>query len=262
MILRTLIIGGLIVGNSLSTPYSLFPISQVFAADLAVPEFSGRPPEEHPILAPCTRFDDRYDALDFNSKDIDKWPDIYHDQVDRIIEEYLQPRELQCDADDYETFLPPGTELKKLAELLPTWNDPEVPLSEYDISRVLLEYLRIYECALMEFGEYLPYDTTLEERTDPNAHFTDIFFPELAVESFKRSAIIRKERTIARKTLHRVLTLLGNLGRLRPLEAELECTQRVSLDIRNIAGLTAETSACLPRIWNAKDALRDYKEEN
>jgi len=260
MILRTLIIGGLIVGNSLSTPYSLFPISQVFAADLAVPDFSGRDPEEHPILAPCTRFDDRYDALGFNALFIKLWPEIYHEQVDKVIEEYLNPRELQCDADDYETFLPPGPELFNLAIKLPTWKYADVPLSEYDISRVLLEYLRVYECALMEFSEFITYDSALEEVSKPG--YIEMFLPVLMEESMERSAIINEERAVARMALHRVLTILGNFGRLRPLEAELECTQRLSLDIRNISALTAETSSCLPRIWNAKDALRDYKEED
>lgn len=248
----------LIIGFLFIVP-SLF-ISAASAADLAIPDFSGRPPKEHPILAPCTRFDDRYAALLFKSTYIEDWSDIYHDQVDKVIEEYLQPRKLQCDADDYETFLPPGKELEDLAKLLPTWKDPDVPLSEYDISRVLLEYLRIYECALMEFGEFLEFDSAKEEISKPN--FLEMYLDELALESVERSAIIQEERVIARSTLHRVLSLIGNFGRMRPLEAELECTQRLSLDIRNIAALTAETSACLPRIWNAKDALRDYKEED
>ena len=235
-------------------------IGQVSAAELAVPEYSGRPPDEHPILAPCSRFENRYRTLLFEELYIAEWPEIYHDQVNRVIEEYLAPREVECSAVDYENFLPPGPELLGLAEGLPTWNDPDVPLSEYDIARVLLEYLRIYECSLMEFGEFLEFDTTLEEKSKPD--FVSIFFPEVMVEAFERSAIIQEERSVARQTLHRVLTLIGNFGRLRPLEAELECTQRLSLDIRNIAALTAETSSCLPRIWNAKDSLRDFKEED
>ncbi|MBT4119802.1 MAG: hypothetical protein HOG89_03870 [Candidatus Peribacter sp.] len=234
-------------------------IGQTYAADVTVPDFSGRPYDEHPILAPCTRFDDRYQNLLFRDTYIEEWPEIYHDQVDRVVQEYLQPRELKCDAEDYETFLPPGGELLSLAAGLPTWNDPDVPLSEYDISRVLLEYLRVYECALMEFDEYLVYDTAVEQFSKPG--ITKMFFSGLMEQFLDRSAIINEERVVARVTLHRVLTLIGNFGRLRPLEAELECTQRLSLDIRNISALTAETSSCLPRIWNAKDVLRDYKEE-
>ncbi len=258
----SIIIGIGVVVYSFSTFH--FPLStfRVNAADLelAVPEYSGRPSDEHPILSPCSRFDDRYTTLLFESTYIDEWPEIYHDQVDRVIEEYLEPREIQCDAENYEAFLPPGSELLDLASKLPTWNDPDVPLSEYDISRVLLEYLRIYECSLMEFDEFLQFDTAKEEFSKPGIF--EIFFFENMTQSFDRSAIIRKERAIARQTLHRILTLIGNFGRLRPLEAELSCTQRFSVDIRNISALTAETSACLPRIWNAKDALRDYKEED
>ena len=237
----------------------VFP--QAYAADreMIVPEYSGKPQDEHPILAPCSRFDDRYSTLLFEDTKVKEWPDIYHDQVDRVVEEFLDTQEFECNANDYESFMRPGSELLNLAAGLPTWNDPDIPLSEYDIGRVLLEYLRIYECALMEFDEFLMFDTAQEEFDEPGIR--SLFIPDLFGESIKREDIIQKERVIARKTLHRVLTLIGTFGRLRPLEAELECTQRLSLDVRNIAALSAETSSCLPRAWNAKDALRDYEEE-
>lgn len=228
------------------------------AAEPAIPEYSGRPPLEHPILAPCTRFDDRYATLLFRDTYVEEWPEIYHDQVNRVIEEYLQSQTLQCNGDNYSELLAPGPELLSLAASLPTWNDPDVPLGEFDVSRVLLEYLRIYECSLMEFNEFLQFDTAKEKFAE--FEFLDLFYSDLVEESLKRSDIIQEELAIARTTLHRVLTLIGTFGRLRPLEAELECTQRLSLDVRNITALTAETSACMPRIWNAKDALRDSPE--
>jgi hypothetical protein len=233
------------------------------AGDLAIPAYSGRPENEHPILAPCSRFEDRYDTLGFSDAFVEEWPEIYHEQVDKVVEEFLKPQEFECNADDYESFMPPGPELESLAGKLPTWKITiplkPVPLSQYDIGRVLLEYLRIYECALMEFDEFRYFDTTQEEYSKPGVK--DFFISDLMEETLRRESIIRRERIIARKTLHRVLSIIGTFGRLRPLEAELECTQRLSLDIRNIAALTAETSSCLPRSWNAKDALRDFEEK-
>ena len=238
--------------------FFLFPFAASSTA-IAVPDYSGRPPDEHPILAPCSRHDDRYGELEFIFEFVEDWPDTYHEQVDKVIEEYLEPQEYVCDAESFEELLPPGEELRALADKMPTWQDPDMPLSSYDIGWVLLEYLRMYECALMEFADAESFDTTLEEFRKPDV--TDLFYPDIEPPSFVNAAVINEERTIARKTLHRVLTLIGNFGRLRPLEAELECAQRLSLDVRNIAALSAETSSCLPRAWNAKDALRDTLEE-
>ncbi len=235
--------------------------------EVKVPAYSGREPKEHPILAPCSRFEDRYQHLGFTETQIDEWPDIYHNRVDRIVEEYLKPVELSCAAENYVAFMKPGGELTDLAASLPTWNDPKVPLSRFDTSRVLLEYLRIYECALTEFDHFRSYGTAKEEFReefgpgDVTAFF-DFFFSDLMVNTKERGDIINRERIVARKSLQRVLTLMGAFDRLRPLDGELECMQRFSIDVRNISALSAETSACLPRVWNAKDVLRDYPEKD
>lgn len=236
-----------------------------FSAEAAqlfdTPEYSGREPDEHPILAPCGRFDDRYQHLMFADTKLEEWPDMYHKQVNDVIEEYLKPAVIECDAENYGTLSEPGGELLELAASLPTWNDPDVPLSRLDTSRVLLEYLRIYECVLMEFDEFIFYDTRQEEYDDRGAvGFLKYFLSDLMNSAFERSEIILREREIARTTMHRAVTIMGAFDRLGPLDAELECMQRFSLDMRNVAALTAETSACLPRIWNAKDSLRDIEE--
>lgn len=228
-----------------------------------VPAYSGRPPDEHPILAPCSRFDEQYRFLFFESTPVEAWPDMYHERVDKVIEEYLEKAELECDAENYGELLRAGPELYDLAASLPTWQDSAVPLTRFDTARVLLEYLRVYECALMEFDEFLYFDTTIEMgREDPSLGMFDIFMSDLMVEGQERAGLIAKERATARKILQRVLKLIGAFERLRPIEAELECMQRLSLDIRNVSALTAEASACLPRTWNAKDSLRDFPEED
>lgn len=235
--------------------------------EVSVPEFSGRDPEEHPILAPCSRYEDRYDNLLFRDTNLEEWPDIYHTQVSAVVQEYMEPPELTCTGETYEELFAPGPNLLNLAAGLPPWDDPEVPLSRFDTPRVLIEYLRVYECALMEFSDFQGFDTAEEEFNDEErrqgafVQFFDFFISDLVSESAIRARIIQHERTVARKTLQRVLTLAAAAERMRPLEAELTCMQRMSLDMRNIASLTAETSSCLPRVWNAKDVLRDYKEE-
>lgn len=237
------------------------------AEEVAVPEFTGRPPTEHPMLTPCSRYEDRYDQLLFAHRNIKEWPEIYHDQMRRVVDEYLEPTTFKCDAENYTEFMKPGKELLSLAAALPTWNDPKVPLSRFDISRVLLEYLRIYECSLMEYDTFLYFDTTKEKFDEQEivegkpVNFFDFFFSDLLDEASVRADLVNTERTIARKTLQRVLTLIATAERLRPLEAELECMQRYSLDVRNAMSLTAEASSCLPRIWNAKDILRDINDE-
>lgn len=250
---------GVVLGLLISTIHYPLSTPHVSAADdPEIPEFSGRPPDEHPILSPCTRFDDRYDVLGFNSNYIDDWKDIYHTNVNDIVEEYLKQPEIECTAESYVELFTPGPALLDLAASLPTWNDPDVPLSRLDTARVLLEYLRLYECALVEYDALLYYETAQEEfDIRGEIAFEKFFFSDLISEAFSRGNTIKRERIVARKSLHRVLTLIGAFDRLRPLEAELECMQRFSLDVRNIAALSAEASACLPRTWNAKDALRD-----
>ena len=147
-----------------------------------------------------------------------------------------------------------------LAEKLPTWAKGDLILSRFDTARVLLEYLRVYECALTEFDNFILFDTRQEEFDANGVNFV-YHLSELLDDSVKRADVIIQERLIARRALHRALTLIGAFERLRPVEAELECMQRFSLDVRNVAALTAEASACMPRAWNAKDTLRDYKED-
>lgn len=249
-----LLLTGMCIGIAL--PYTV-----TFADEETVPEFSGRPHDEHPILAPCSRFDDTYEDLEFADLPVEDWPDTYHKRVDKVVEEYIEKTDLECDAENYEELFAAGPELRDLAKNMPTWKGDDVPLSRFDTARVLLEYLRIYECALIEFEATLYFDTTIElGKEDESLGIFDIFMSTLMGEGQKRAAIVTKERATARKTLQRVLKLISAFDRLRPVEAELECMQRLSVDVRNITALTAETSACLPRTWNAKDALRDTKE--
>lgn len=238
------------------------------AQEVAVPEFTGRDPDEYPILAPCSRFDDAYEDLGYLDKPIQEWQETYHDTVAEIVAESMKQPEIECTATDYDSLLRAGTKLKTLAGKLPPWQNSEKPVTRFDLSRVLLEHLRVYECALSEYYEFRYYDTAAEEFRKEEAetgseriNFFDYFISDLVKGTNERSTLIIREKTVARRALHRTLTILGTMDRLLPLQAELECMQRMSLDIRNIAGLAAETSSCIPRTWNAKDTLRDYQEK-
>lgn len=229
---------------------------------------------DHPILAPCSRFEERYkDKAKFDGEYLSKWEDMYHETVDEVIEEHLKTPTLTCDASTYAAFLQAGPKLEELAKSLPTWQDNSVRLSRFDLGRVLLEYLRVYECALDEY-ENGPskYETALEvgqeeddgiRTPDPEPSIKDFFlsivWPELLEEDDKRLEVIKREKIAARETLNRTLGIISALDRLRPLEMELQCMQQVSLDIRNITALSAEASACFPRAWTTKDILRDVK---
>lgn len=145
---------------SIAQPYQF---AHAQSDDVAVPEYSGRDPEEPPILAPCSRFEEAYEDLGYLDKPLEKWADIYHESVSKVISESLEKPEIQCTGSDYESLLRPGPELRRLAEKLPPWKDTDVPVTRFDLARVLLENLRIYECALIEYDEFLLYDTTVEK---------------------------------------------------------------------------------------------------
>lgn len=229
-------------------------------------------PTEHPILAPCSRYESRYDDLEFSGKYLQEWPAIYHKKVDEVIEDHLKMPELKCDAKDYQTFLKPGDKLKALAQKLPTWRDDKVQLTRYDLGRVLLEYLRVYECALNEFATMSYIETAQEiskmedagiRAPDPDPdiakNFLNIILPVFNQETIQRLDMIDTQKKIARESLTRTLAVVSAMDRLRPVEMELQCTQQISLDIRNATALAAEAGACLPKGWNAKDILRDLQ---
>ena len=87
---------------------------------------------------------------------------------------------------------------------------------------------------------------------DNQVHMTDILREQTI--QFKK---MKEEVALARPTLHRTLSLIGGIDRLRPVDSSFECLQRASLDIRNILGLTAEVTSCLPRILDTRGSLRD-----
>jgi len=259
-----------------------------------------RSPQAQPVLGPCTGYEsgdlfgEKANVSDLfrlrSEREIEDpntvhvWSSLYHDAVEEAIEQHLghKPRtkskwlaptrglvggssnskasELapKCDAEDVEKFLPAPPAITSIAGKL-----TGVPAeSSMDTGIVLLEFLRAYECALVERFIFLPIEAKkeLEEFGSQIRGMQKTTIPDVGKQMVQEMRQIQEEMSIARRTLNRTLTFIGSIDRLRPLSAELECLQRASLDIRNGMALAADTSACLPRIWNAKDPLRDLED--
>jgi len=207
-------------------------------------------------LAPCTASGTTFETMKF-----DEWKDEYHKRVSEVVEAHIQSiaqtsqNPLQCTAEDYASVLRPSDKLSALASELPAWKDRTDGLSEADAGSVLLEYLRVYECSLNERRYLLSVSPLLPTERD-----TPMDIGDLNTEVRKEVAIIEKEVAIARPILERTLTIVGGYDRLRPLMIDIECLKRASLDLRNVLGLAAEASACMPRIWDTHGSLRDLKD--
>lgn len=209
-------------------------------------------------LAACTAEGTPFETLPFS-----QWIDTYHETVDDVVESHLESirdintTPLQCTAGDYATLVKPTDALRSLAVTLPPWQSDErkKALSETEIGPVLLEYLRTYECALNERRTYLSITIPKEWRTtDPGKVLTQIAYSKTEAE---QQRMIDHELVLARTALDRTLLITGGYDRLRPLSLDIECLKRTSLDIRNLLGLVSQTSACLPRIRDARGSLRD-----
>lgn len=207
---------------------------------------------DNQALAPCTGDTSPFSSLPFN-----QWSSKYHTTVAQVIEAHIQSltgtntAKIICTAPDYASMVQPTDQLKTLAGLLAPWKDPAKlqALSETELGPVLLEYVRVYECALNERKNFL--DVILPK--EMNSTDTNVVYPEKATEK----AIIDHESALARPALDATLAILSGQDRLRPLALDIECLKRTSLDIRNILGLISQASMCLPRVRDARGSLRD-----
>lgn len=214
------------------------------------------------ILGACDREGSKFSDDADNKLSFDQWSETYHRDVDGVVNAHMnairratKDNPLKCTAQTLQGLLQPTPVLGALAETLPPWKHPvyRKNLSEADIGSVLLEYVRVYECALKEREKFL----TEEIRKDKDREKESINFSQLLIQKQKEQTQIGDELVAARAALNRTLTIIGSLDRLRPITLELECIMRASLDLRNALGLAADTTACLPRIWDARGSLRD-----
>ncbi len=204
-----------------------------------------------------------------------EWSRIYHRDIDNILESFIgkevagnfaqrEPPGGQglCSGTQAASTTPAPPLLRDIAKKLEPWMKNETVFGQSDTTPVLIEYLRVYECSLAERTTRLPAEIWREESErrallPGGLAANPFFFTKLFEEWYKQSREIQLELKIARPTLDRVLGLMGTVQMSRILAQDTNCMQRASLDIRNALGLSADTAACMPRIWNAKDPMRD-----
>jgi len=232
------------------------------------------------------------DAAKTAPGEVEYWRNIFHTTVSTVVDEYFTPTSPECSGSSHAQAFPPRPMLLKLASTLPSWrtltwqlhnegtssswwdifvggsvdwtqvNYNSLYLSELDIGTVLLEYLRMYECALVERTLFLP-NHTIDQETKREEFISGNILPALqrmlvAVMAWTDRETIIEELLIARRSINRTVTMLSGYNRFNILNMELQCLQQASLDMRNGLALAADSASCLPRIWNAKDPLRDY----
>lgn len=199
-----------------------------------------------------------------------EWAPRYHGNVDAVIDQYLGnhvnedfayrrlPSSPQRCSGELRDTAP--SRLVSIAQSLEPWAMSSPSLQSSDIAPVLLEYLRVYECSLAERTTTL--DIWHEETERRNGlpgglDANPLTYASLFEAWFEQGKEIREELRIARPTLERALALIGTIQMTRAIEQDSECIQRAGVDIRDAIALSADTASCLPRIWNARDPLRD-----
>jgi hypothetical protein len=206
----------------------------------------------NPPLASCERSDKLFPTK--GKQTLEHWQDLYRVTVKEVLEAHDRPRIAQCTEAGGDN--PPTDELKILAASLPPWQKKKSfdALIETDMPAVLLEYQRLYECALNERLSFLLPTVVSDMKSSDGS----VNVAPLKNSLDDEQANIQQELALTRPVLHRVLGFVGASNRLSPLVNNLECLERASLDIRNALGLAADASACLPRAWDARGSLRDF----
>ncbi len=198
-------------------------------------------------LAACTAVGSPFASLPLSA-----WPEMYHRTVAQAVDAHLRQMggiaevPLQCTASETIRVEEATEELRELARSLPAWKSRADSLSESELTTVLLEFLRIYECSFNEWKDV---------RWSKSLSGADVGARSVRLEA--ENTLITRELTVAKPALERTLLIVSGFDRLRPLSYGTECLKRTSLDLRNVLGLAAEATACLPRSWDARGSLRD-----
>jgi len=231
-------------------------------------------------------------AIEQSGGDVYHWRRDFHNTVRNVVDEHMLGSS-NCLASTHAQSYSPRAALTELALKLPTWRpltwqidneqhltnwwdifDPNIPiiweqvnenytyLSQIDVGTVLLEYLRMYECALIERSVFLASHTVMQEgRRNAAMGIGNPWIFQLmlvANRAVTDRRIIMEELVIARRAIHRTVTFLSGYNRLSLIGMEMQCMQQGSMDFRNSMSLAATASSCMPRLLYHKDVLRDY----
>lgn len=227
-------------------------------------EFSGE--KQEACTAEGSPFADK-DFAEFDniyiSPEYKNWEEIFEEQVKDVIDAHAKvvlgeeeeggTQPVSCTAETYREMLPASDALRTLAGKMPAFKKRKDKISEMDISAVLLEWLRVYQCALQEHSAFAETQIAREMSKIEEPTQTAI-----ASEAKIRRAYIEGQLQRSDALIARLVVLLGGLNRLRPIVAELECLERASADIRNGLALMADASACMPKALNARTSVRDF----
>lgn len=218
----------------------------------------------------CTRNDALFPGRPTEDDDVrsppEYWRDLYHTSVGEIVQEHLETStdRLVCTDDPHVVA---GPRLTELAQKLQPWKDSATAFDDRDLPAILLAYLRAYECTLYERSAAL-LPTIANDVADGNSRYFDLPAREdggeatlspLVDQTDRQTFAIAEELAVARSALHRTLASLASRDRLQTLRLSFQCFERASLDIQSVFRLVSDAASCLPKIWNARDPLRDLQ---
>lgn len=180
---------------------------------------------------------------------LERWIGDYRRETSLVVDDILATAENPTCTLEREDDVPQS--LITLARKLAPWQKKNPTLSE--APSVLLEHLRVYECSLSEWNRFSFGSQVAGSSSSSVGTRIDTSFHRQAREQ----KLIQNELSIARPSLHRTLSYVGSALRLHPLSQNMDCLVRASADLRNVLGLAAETSMCLPRTWDVRQTLQN-----
>lgn len=202
------------------------------------------------------------------------WALVYNSTVEDIVSSVEQAQRSPVCSMGRAGGVP--TSLKTLAGMLAPWKQPpNAPngapakntaldlLRREDVGSVLIEYLRTYQCSLQERGFFLATRAVQEMKDQASsassapADLSQVPANSYGEELVREQQFIRRELLLQPLILERTLSFVANETRFTPLAENMTCLERASTDLRNGLALAAEASACMPRSWDARGALRN-----
>lgn len=190
----------------------------------------------------------------------------------------------------------PMPALTAMADALPGWKQQvrnigggfslaARPVTQGAFASVLAEYLRAYECRLLEVqqsslsvvahnedrqGTFCCRDgacvdaaggrCTTPASADPTCGDTCPLAPLVSDFIQRPTALfdrLQAERARARVAIERTLLTLSSFERRWSMSHDLQCLARASLDLEAEMNLLASTTSCMPRVWDAVTSLHD-----
>jgi hypothetical protein len=201
----------------------------------------------------------------------------YHGKVSEVVlerQKYLRdPQKWKCPGQN-----PGMPKLEALASQLPGWKYPDRsagssssqnylsrPVIFESFSSILGEYLREYDCKLVRLQQSsvnaVMTNNDVSSGCSPGVDCPDTAISDLAVRPGAYMSKIDSERHRARVALERTLNVLRSFEMNYSAAHDLICFHRAALDLRTEMSLLADTSSCLPKIWDALTSIHDRKPE-